>query len=92
MSSSTPKKPVLIREKKTSSAQLSVSDVCRLFKCSFKTIYRNFISKNIPGERPAYDSLKTSYISPENIFNVSCRRGEESKLYMTSRTLHVQRV
>ena len=72
MSGSTPKKPVLNREDKSSS---SVSDFCRLCKCSFKTIYGNFPSKNISGAGERQP--KTSYISTENIFNVSCRKGEE---------------
>ena len=73
MSGSTPKKPVLNREKKKSSDSPSVSDFCRLCKCSFKTIYGNFPSKSVPGE----PTQKASYISTENIYNVSCRRGEE---------------
>ena len=70
MSGSTPKK----RENKSPS---SVSDFCRLCKCSFKTIYGNFPSKNISGELSGERQPKTSYISTENIFNVSCRKGEE---------------
>ena len=74
MSGSTPKKPVLNRENKSSS---SFSDFCRLCKCSFKTIYGNFPSKNISGELSGERQPKTSYISTENIFYVSCRKGEE---------------
>ena len=77
MSSSTPKKPVLNRAKKKSSDQSSVSDFCRLCKCSFKTIYGNFPSKSTSGELSEEQQPKTSYISTENIFNVSCRRGQE---------------
>ena len=74
MSGSTPRKSVLNRENKSSS---SVSDFCRLWKCSFKTIYGNFPSKNISGELSGERQPKTSYISTENIFYVSCRKGEE---------------
>ena len=45
MSGSMPKKPVLNREKKKSSYSPSVSDFCRLCKCSFKTIYGNSYRK-----------------------------------------------
>ena len=73
MSGSTPKKPVLNGEKKRCSDNPSVSDFCRLYKCAFKTIYGNFPSKSIPVNL----TQNTSYISMENIYNVSCRRGEE---------------
>ena len=75
MSGLTPKKPVLhrARAKNGNSDQPSVSDFCRLCKCSFKTVYGNFPSKEQCKER----ETKTSYISTENIFNVSCRGGQE---------------
>ena len=70
-------RPVLNREKETlkekSSNNQSVSDVCCLCKCSFKTIYENYPLKSIPGEL----TQNTSYISTENTYNVSCRREGE---------------
>ena len=50
MSGSMPEKPVLNLAKIKSSDQLSVSDFCRLCKCSFKTICGNFPSKSTSGE------------------------------------------
>ena len=91
-SSSTPKKPVLNRAKIKSSDQLSVSDFCRLCKCSFETIYGNFPSKNTSGELSEEQQPKTSYISTEIIFNVSCRREQEkafSELYFGMASIYI---
>ena len=77
MSGSTPKKPVSSRAKKRNNDRPSVADFCRLCKCSFKTVYGNFPSKSTSSELSKDPQPKASYISTENIFNTSCRNGEE---------------
>ena len=77
MSGSTPKKPVLNRENKSSS---SVSDFYRLCKCSFKTIYGNFPSKTSLASFPENDSPR-HHISAQKIFLMSRVEKEKKGLH-----------
>ena len=79
MSGSPQKKPVWA--KKRNNDQPSVADFCCLCMCSFTyihtTVYGNFPPKSTSSELSKDPQPKAPYISTENIFNTSCRDGEE---------------